>query len=255
MPRPTWRYLAGVDQARPRRRRRVPLSTPGLSSNVDGPWSRRLGRRRRTAMAQAMMWSRPRRGSPEASPAHRAVRVVRHGHSDVACGNRPVVAASLFASTPSALSVAAGASSAAARHYALDAKAGQGPGSGAQGGASALAASQRGPGVDRMFDDSGKMPHVLCCGRSGAVLGDVPRGAGREERGLGVDRGRAWSAIRAAGRLHWGLSATTIAERREATMIRAPEPGPAPAGTPPANGRTSDAEAFKVQYPNGANGR
>ena len=114
--------------------------------------------------------------------------------------------------------------------------------------ASALAASQRWPGVYWTLNDSGNSPTVYAADDQGRS-----RGTFRVDDAQNVD----WEAMQVGpGRdggsaLYVGDIGDNDRERREVVIYRVPEPDPAQAGARSANGRTGQAEAFKIQYPNG----
>ena len=114
--------------------------------------------------------------------------------------------------------------------------------------ASGLAASLRWPGVYWALNDSGNSPSVFAVDEQGRS-----RGTFRVEDAENVD----WEAMQVGpGRdggsaLYVGDIGDNDRERREVVIYRVPEPQPAQAGARSANGRTDDAEAFKIQYPNG----
>jgi hypothetical protein len=115
--------------------------------------------------------------------------------------------------------------------------------------ASALAASQRWPGVYWTLNDSGNSPTVYAVDDQGRSRGTL-----RVEEAENVD----WESMQVGPGRDGGGSALYIGdtgdndrERREIVIYRVPEPEPAQPGARSSNGRTSDAEAFKVQYPNG----
>ena len=200
-----------------------------------------------TATAQAMIAGSPAVGSPEASPGVGPSVSFATAIATSPAGS-PVVAASPAASTPSPPPVAA-APTAAACHYGPTRRLAEVQDR-ALKEASALAASQRWPGVYWTLNDSGNTPTVYAVDDQGRS-----RGTFRVEDAQNVD----WESIQVGPGRDGGGSALYIgdlgdndAERREVTIYRVPEPEPAAAGARPANGRTSDAEAFKVQYPNGA---
>jgi hypothetical protein len=115
--------------------------------------------------------------------------------------------------------------------------------------ASALAASQRWPGVYWTLNDSGNSPSVYAVDDQGRS-----RGTFRVDGAQNVD----WEAMQIGpGRdggsaLYIGDIGDNDAERREVVIYRVPEPEPIEAGARNPNGRTVQAEAFKLQYPNGA---
>ena len=115
--------------------------------------------------------------------------------------------------------------------------------------ASALASSQRWPGVYWTLNDSGNSPSVYAVDDQGRS-----RGTYSVEGAQNVD----WEAMQ-VGPGRNGVSALYIGdigdndrERREIVLYRVPEPQPAAAGAGSSSGRTSQAEAFKLQYPDGA---
>lgn len=115
--------------------------------------------------------------------------------------------------------------------------------------ASALAASQRWPGIYWALNDSGNAPSVFAVDDRGRS-----RGTFRVEDAQNVD----WEALQVGpGRdggtaLYIGDIGDNDRERREVIIYRVPEPEPFQAGARNPNGRTADAEVFKLQYPNGA---
>ena len=115
--------------------------------------------------------------------------------------------------------------------------------------ASALAASQRWPGVYWTLNDSGNSPTVYAVDDQGRSRGTFriqdAQNVDWESMQVGPGRDGGWA-------LHIGDIGDNDAVRREVVIYRVPEPEPAPAGARSGNGRTDEAEAFKVQYPNGA---
>jgi hypothetical protein len=115
--------------------------------------------------------------------------------------------------------------------------------------ASALAASQRWPGIYWTLNDSGNTPSVFAVDEQGRA-----RGTFRIEGVENVD----WESMQVGpGRdggaaLYIGDIGDNDRERREVVIYRVSEPEPGPVGGRSTNGRTAQAEAFKIQYPNGA---
>lgn len=114
--------------------------------------------------------------------------------------------------------------------------------------ASALAASQRWPGVYWTLNDSGNSPSVYAIDDQGRSRGTFRvQGADNEDwEAMQVGPGRDGGSA-----LYVGDIGDNDRERREVVLYRVPEPEPAQAGARSSNGRTNEAEAFKIQYPNG----
>jgi hypothetical protein len=115
--------------------------------------------------------------------------------------------------------------------------------------ASGLAASLRWPGIYWTLNDSGNSPSVFAVDEQGRS-----RGTFRVNDADNVD----WEAMQIGpGRdggsaLYIGDIGDNDRERREVVVYRVPEPEPAAGGARTPNARTAQAEAFKLQYPNGA---
>ena len=115
--------------------------------------------------------------------------------------------------------------------------------------ASALAASQRFPGIYWTLNDSGNSPTVYAVDELGRS-----RGSFRVEGAENVD----WESLGIGpgpnGRpaLYIGDTGDNDRERREIVVYRVPEPEPLAVADRPPSGRTEKAEAFKFQYPDGA---
>jgi hypothetical protein len=114
--------------------------------------------------------------------------------------------------------------------------------------ASALAASQRWPGIYWTLNDSGNSPTVFGIDEQGQS-----RGTFRVDKAENVD----WEAMQVGpgsdggSALYIGDIGDNHRERREIVIYRIPEPDLQPAGSRATNDRTSQAEAFKLQYPDG----
>jgi hypothetical protein len=115
--------------------------------------------------------------------------------------------------------------------------------------ASALAASQKSPGVYWTLNDSGNSPTVYAVDDQGRS-----RGAFRVDDADNVD----WESLQigpgpnGGPALYIGDTGDNDRERKEIVIYRVPEPDPMPPGGRTNNGRTAPAEAFKLQYPAGA---
>jgi hypothetical protein len=114
--------------------------------------------------------------------------------------------------------------------------------------ASALAASQRWPGVYWTLNDSGNTPTVYAVDEQGRSRGTfrVNDAENDDWESMAVGPGRDGGSA-----LYIGDTGDNDRERREIVIYRVPEPEPVQAGARNANGRTDQAETFKVQYPNG----
>lgn len=115
--------------------------------------------------------------------------------------------------------------------------------------ASALAASQRWPGVYWTLNDSGNSPTVYAVDDQGRSRGTfrVDDAENEDWESLQVGPGRD-----GASALYIGDTGDNDRERRDIVIYRIPEPEPTQPGARSSNARTSQAEAFKLQYPNGA---
>jgi hypothetical protein len=114
--------------------------------------------------------------------------------------------------------------------------------------ASALAASQRWPGVYWTLNDSGNSPDVFAVDEQGRSRGTFRvQGADNDDwEAMQVGPGRDGGSA-----LYVGDVGDNNSERREIVIYRVPEPEPLQPGARSANGRTDQAETFKLQYPNG----
>ena len=114
--------------------------------------------------------------------------------------------------------------------------------------ASALAASQRSPGIYWTLNDSGNSPTVFGIDEEGRS-----RGTFRVDKAENVD----WEAMQvgpgsdSGSALYIGDIGDNDRERREIVIYRVPEPDVEPPGSRATNSRTAQAEAFKLQYPDG----
>jgi hypothetical protein len=114
--------------------------------------------------------------------------------------------------------------------------------------ASALAASQRRPGIYWTLNDSGNSPTVFGIDEDGRS-----RGTFRVDKAENVD----WEAMQVGPgsdggpALYIGDIGDNDRERREIVIYRVPEPDVEPPGSRATNSRTAQAEAFKLQYPDG----
>jgi hypothetical protein len=114
---------------------------------------------------------------------------------------------------------------------------------------SALAASQRWPGVYWTLNDSGNPPIVFAVDEQGRARGtfQVDKAENVDWEALQVGPGRDGGSA-----LYVGDIGDNDGRRRELAIYRVPEPEPAAAGARAANGRTAPAETFKIMYPAGA---
>jgi hypothetical protein len=115
--------------------------------------------------------------------------------------------------------------------------------------ASALAASQKSPGVYWTLNDSGNSPTVYAVDEQGRS-----RGSFRVDDAENVD----WESLQVGpgtnggSALYIGDTGDNDRKRREIVIYRVPEPDPLPIGGRSSNGRTAPAEAFRLQFPAGA---
>jgi hypothetical protein len=114
--------------------------------------------------------------------------------------------------------------------------------------ASALAASQHYPGVYWTLNDSGNSPTVYAVDEQGRSRGTfrVDDAENVDWESMAVGPGKDGNAA-----LYIGDTGDNDSERRDIVIYRVPEPEPIQAGARNTNGRTDQAEAFKLQYPNG----
>lgn len=114
--------------------------------------------------------------------------------------------------------------------------------------ASGIAASQRWPGIYWALNDSGNAASVYAIDDRGRS-----RGTFRVQRAKNDD----WEAIQigpgqnGGSALYIGDIGDNDAERREITIYRVPEPEPLAPDARRGDARTAEAEAFKIQYPDG----
>ncbi len=115
--------------------------------------------------------------------------------------------------------------------------------------ASALVASQRWPGVYWTLNDSGNAASVFALDEQGRARGTfrVEDAENDDWETMQLGPGRDGGAA-----LYVGDTGDNDAKRRDITIYRVPEPEPSAAGARAANGRTAEAERFKVTYPSGA---